>query len=138
MKKRMIFILSVISLILTFIFAQMLSIYHFGSIPTLLSSIYLISIFSVLEYLFVSGSYIIGKLIKKEKIKANDIIGLILLFLALLLLLMFLIIINIDWLNWYVCSSPFYLSAVVRGMEFLLPSIIFIIIGVSLLKKKSK
>lgn len=61
MKKRTIIILSIIILVLTFIFAEIFSIYHFGNVPTLLKSLYLISIF---EYLSISIIYIVRKLIK--------------------------------------------------------------------------
>ena len=60
----------------------------------------------------------------------------ILLFIAVLLILLFLIIVDIDYLNWYLYSSPFYLNVIVRGLEFLLPSIILTIIGILLMKNK--
>lgn len=61
MKKRTIIILSISILVLTFMFAEIFSIYHFGNVPTLLTSLYLISIF---EYLSISITYIVRKLIK--------------------------------------------------------------------------
>lgn len=139
MKKRTIIILSIITLILTFIFAEIFSIYHFGSIPTLLTSLYLMSIyiiFAIFEYLLVCITYIIRKLIKKEKIGIKKIIGLILLFIALLLVLLFLVVVNADYLNWYMYSSPFYLNVIVRSVEFLLPSLILIVVSIIFLKKK--
>ena len=66
MKKGTIIILSIITLVLTFIFAEIFSIYHFGSAPTLLTSLYIISIFAIFEYLSISITYIVRKLIKKE------------------------------------------------------------------------
>ena len=117
MKKRTIIILSIIILVLTFIFAEIFSIYHFGNVPTLLTSLYLISIFAIFEYLSISITYIARKLIKKEKLEIKKIIGLILLFVALLLIL-------------------FYLNIIVRSVEFLLPSIILIVIGINLIKRK--
>ena len=102
MKKRTIIILSIITLILTFIFAEIFSIYHFGNVPTLLTSLNLISIyviFAIFEYLLISITYVIRKLIKKEKIGIKKIIGLILLFVALLLVLLFLIVVNVDYLH---------------------------------------
>lgn len=78
MKKRTIIILSIIILVLTFIFAEIFSIYHFGNVPTLLTSLYLISIFAIFEYLSISITYIARKLIKKEKLETKKIIGLIL------------------------------------------------------------
>ena len=80
MKKGTIIILSIITLVLTFIFAEIFSIYHFGSAPTLLTSLYIISIFAIFEYLSISITYIVRKLIKKEKLETKKIIGLILLF----------------------------------------------------------
>ena len=50
MKKRNILIGTIISFVLTFILAELFSIYHFGSIPTLLTLFYLIAIFSIFEY----------------------------------------------------------------------------------------
>lgn len=137
MRKRTILIISFITLILTFAFAEIFSIYHFGSVPTLLTTLYLIIIFSVFEYLFISITYVIRKLIKKEKIQRTKIIGLILLFIALLLILWFVVVINVEWLNWYLhYSTPFYLNVIVKSIVYLLPSIILIIVSVLLLKKK--
>ena len=138
MKKGTILILSIIALVLTFIFAKIFSIYHFGSVPTLLTSLYLISIFSIFEYLSISITYVIIKIIKKEKIGIKKIIGLILLFVALLLLLIYLIVLNVDYLHWYMSSAPFYLNVIVRSIEFLLPSIILIVIGILLIRNKKK
>ena len=136
MKKVTIIILSISVLILTFILAEIFSIYHIGSVPTLLTSLYLIFIFAILEYLSISITYIIRKMIKKEKLDLKKIISLVLLFVALLLVLLFLIVINVDYLHWYMYSSPFYLNVIVRSVEFLLPSIVLIVIGILLMKKK--
>lgn len=136
MKKRTIIILSIIILVLTFIFAEILSIYHFGNVPTLLTSLYLISIFSIFEYLSISITYIVRKLIKKEKLEIKKIIGLILLLVALLLILLYLVVLDIDYLHWYINSASFYLNVIVRSIEFLLPSIILIVIGINLIKRK--
>ena len=124
MKKRTIIILSIITLILTFIFAEIFSIYHFGNVPTLLTSLNLISIyviFAIFEYLLITITYVIRKLIKKEKIQRTKIIGLILLFVALLLIFWYVVVINVDWLNWYEhYSTPFYLNVIVKLMMYLL------------------
>ena len=137
MKKVTIIILSIITLILTFGFAEIFSIYHFGSVPTLLTTLYLIIIFSIFEYLLISITYVIRKLIKKEKIEIKKIIGLILLFFALLLILLFLVVTNADWLDWYAhYSTPFYLNVLVRIIEFLVPSTLLIVISILLMKKK--
>ena len=137
MKIRLV-IISIISLILTFVFAELLRLYHFGSIPTLLTSLYLISMFAIIEYLFISITYIIKKIVKKQKIGVKKIIGLFLLFIALLFILSFLIVVDIDWLNWYVYSSPFYINVIIRSVEFLLPAIILIVISIVLMKKGNK
>jgi len=139
MKKRTIIILSIITLILTFIFAEIFSIYHFGNVPTLLTSLNLISIyviFAIFEYLLITITYVIRKLIKKEKIEIKKIIGLILLFVALLLILLYLVVLNVDYLHWYMSSAPFYLNIIVRSVEFLIPSLILIVVSIILLKKK--
>lgn len=138
MKKGTIIILSIITLVLTFIFAEIFSIYHFGSAPTLLTSLYIISIFAIFEYLSISITYIVRKLIKKEKLETKKIIVLILLFVALLLALLYLVVLDVDYLHWYMNSSPFYLNVIVRSVEFLLPSIVLIIIGIFLMKRKKK
>lgn len=136
MKKSLILILSIATLILTFIFAEIFSIYHFGSVPTLLTTLYLISIFSIFEYLSISLTYVIRKIIKKEKIGLKKISGLILLFIALLLVLIFLIVLDFDYLNWYEYSSPFYLNVIYRSIEFLVPSIALTVFGILLIKNK--
>lgn len=136
MKKSLILLLSILALLLTFTIADLFSIYHFGSTPTLLTTLYLISIFTIFEYLLIFITYIIRKLIKKKKLEIKKIIGLILLFIALLLVLLFLIVGDIDYLNWYEYSSPFYLNVIARSVEFLLPSIIIVVIGVLLIKRK--
>lgn len=138
MEKRTIIILSIIILVITFIFAEIFSIYHFGSVPTLLTTLYLISIFAIFEYLSISITYIVRKLIKKEKLETKKIIGLILLFVALLLVLLYLFVLDIDYLHWYMNSVPFYLNVIVRSVEFLLPSIVLIVIGIFLMKRKKK
>ena len=129
-------ILNFVSLILTFIFADVLSIYSFGSIPTLLTILYLLSIFLILDYVLITGSYILKKLITKEKILIKEIIGLILIFITLILILLFLVVVNVDYLHWYMYSSPFYLNVIIRSVEFLLPSLILIGISIFLFRKK--
>ena len=136
MKSRVIIIISIISLIFTFVLAELFSVYHFGSVPTLLTSLYLISIFAIMEYLFISITYMVKKISKKQKIGVKKIIGLLLLFIALLLILLFFIVVDIDWLNWYLYSSPFYINVIMRSIEMLLPSIILIGISILLIKNK--
>lgn len=136
MKSRVIIIISIISLIFTFVLAELFSVYQFGSVPTLLTSLYLISIFAIMEYLFISITYIVKKISKKQKIGVKKIIGLLLLFIALLLIVLFLIVVDIDWLNWYLYSSPFYINVIMRSIEMLLPSIILIGISILLIKNK--
>ena len=138
MKKGTILIISIITLILTFVFAEMFSVYHLGSLPTVLTSLYLILIFVILEYLAISMTYIVRRLIKKEKLEIKKIVGLILLFIALLLILLYLVVLGIDYLNWYMNSAPFYLNVIVRSVEFLLPAIVLILISILLIKNKNK
>lgn len=75
---------------------------------------------------------------KKTKLSIKEIIGRILLFVALLLVLIFLVVLHIDWLQWYAYSSPFYLDVIYRSVEFLIPSIILIVISIVLLGKQTK
>ena len=139
MKKIFILIGTVIiSLMMTFISAEIFSLYHFGSVPTLLTILYLIAIFSIFEYILLTFIYIFKNIINKQKISVKEVIGRILIFIALILMLTFIIVLDIDWLNWYLYSSPFYIDVIVRCIEFLLPSILFIIISVKLLKSQKK
>lgn len=139
MKKTLTIIgITILSLVLTFFFTEIMSIYRFGTIPTLLTTLYLISIFSIIEYLLVSIYYIVKKLIKKEKLNKKIIISLVLLFISLLLILGYVLILDIDYLHWYMYSSPFYLNVIVRSLEFLLPAIILIIISIILIKKSKR
>ena len=136
MKKIGILVGTIISIIITFIFAEIFSLYHFGDVPTLLTTIYLISIFSIFEYILQAGIYIASKKLKKDKLGSKKIIGLILLSIALIMILGFIVILNVDWLNWYQYSSPFYINVIIRSIEILLPAAIIISISVWLLRKK--
>ena len=127
---------SIISIIITLFLGEILSIYSFGSVPTLLTFLYLISMFSIINYLIIVGTYIVKKIIKKEKISLKKIIGLILLFISLVLVLYYIIVLNIDYLNWYVNSAPFYFNVIFRSIDYLIPSIIMFIIGIKLINKK--
>ena len=126
----------ILSIIITFVFAEILSLYHFGSVPTLLTLLYLISLFSIFSYLLLGGCYIVSGKINKKKIGIRRIIGFILLFISLVMILSYLVIVNVDYLNWYMYSSPFYINVIVRSVEFLVPAIILIIISILLFKKK--
>lgn len=139
MKKTLTIIgITILSLVLTFFFTEIMSIYHFGTLPTLLTTLYLISMFSIIEYLLLSIYYIVKKLIKKEKLNKKIIISLVLIFISLLLILGYVLILDIDYLHWYMYSSPFYLNVIVRSLEFLLPAIILIIISIILIKKSKQ
>ena len=127
---------SIISIIITLFLGEILSIYSFGSVPTLLTTLYLISMFSIINYLIIVGTYIVKKIIKKEKISLKKIIGLILLFVSLVLVLYYIIVLDIDYLNWYVNSAPFYFNVIFRSIDYLIPSIIMFIIGIKLINKK--
>lgn len=135
MKKTKILIGSIISLLLTFILAELFSIYHFGDIPTLLTLFYLIAIFSIFEYIVLTFIYIINKLKNKEKISGKEIFGRILIFISILLVLFLGIVLQFDWLNWYAYSAPFYINIIVKMIKYLLPSILLLVIGIKLIKK---
>ncbi len=138
MKKILTILVTIIlSLIMTFFIAEIFSLYHFGNISTFTTFTYLLFIFCFITYVLLSLIYIINKKRKKEKIGIKKIISLILFFISLILILGFIIILNLDWITYYSnCnSSPFYVFILVRGIEFLLPAIIFIIIAI-LLKYK--
>ena len=136
MKKKSIILCLIIALIITFVFAEIFSLYHFGSVPTLLTLLYLISLFSIFSYLLLGGCYIVNSKINKKKIGIRRTIGFILLFISLAMILSYLVIVNVDYLNWYMYSSPFYINVIVRSVEFLVPAIILIIISILLFKKK--
>ena len=136
MKKRTILLLSIISVILTFVIADIFSVYSFGTVPTVLTTLYLICLFSIIEYIFISSGYIFNKIYNKEKIFIKNIIGIILLFVALILIFLYLIVVNVDYLHWYMYSSPFYINVIVRSVEFLLPSLILVGISIFLFRKK--
>lgn len=140
MKK--IFVLvsaTILSLIITFVYAEIFSLYHFGDSPTIYTLSYLISLFGILEYILLSLIYVIKKKLNKEKIGIKKAISLVLFFVSLMMILWCIILIDIDWLNYYsrFNSSPFYVFVIVRCLEFLLPSIILIIISIFLIKNKS-
>ncbi len=137
MKKTLPIIGTIIlSLIITFFVAAIFNLYSIGTTPTLLTSLYLIAIFCIFEYLSLTTIYIIKKLIKKEKISLRKILTLVLLFISLVLILGYIVILDMDYLHWYIYSSPFYLNVIVRSIEFLLPAIILIIVSIILIKKQ--
>lgn len=141
MKKILTIIGTIIlSLTITFIFAETFSLYHFGTIPTFTTFTYLLFIFCFITYILLSLIYIISKKIKTEKIGIKKIISLVLFFVSLLLILGFIVILNLDWITYYsnYPSAPFYVYIIVRSLEFLLPSIILIIVGIVLLLKNKK
>lgn len=138
MKKSLILLLSIIALLFTFILSNLFSIYRLGSTPTLLTSLYLINIFVIFDYLLIFTTYIIKKLVRKEKLDINRIMAYILLLVSLSLILSFVIITYIDYLTRYEPTKPFYWNVIKRIIEFLLPSIITFIISVILLKRKKE
>lgn len=138
MKKIDILIDTIVSIILTFVLAEIFSLYHFGDKPTLLTSMYLISLFTMIEYSLLSLIYIIRKIMSKEKITIKEIVARVLLYGGLIFFILgYIISINIDWLNQYSSSSPFYVHVLIDSLEFLLPAITLIIISVVLSKKKN-
>ncbi len=128
----------VLSLILTFTISNIFSLYNLNDKLTFTALTYLLFIFCFITYILLSIVYIISKKIKKEKIGIKKILSILLLFISLILILGFIVVLNIDWLNYYSIanSSPFYVFILVRGLEFLLPSIILIVVSVILLLKK--
>ena len=139
MKKVLIILGTVIlSLMVTLVFAKSFSLYDFTTLPTFTTFTYLFFIFSFLVYVLLSFIYIISKKRKKEKIGIKKILSLIIFFISLLLILGFIVVLNLDWVTYYssYSSAPFYTYVIVRGLEFLLPSMILIIIGIILLVKK--
>ena len=89
-----------------------------------------------LKFIVVSKG--IRDYMKKEKLGVKKIIGLILVFIAVMLVLLYGIVLEADYLNWYAFSSPFYLNVIYRSVEFLLPAVILIVVGVVLIKNKKK
>lgn len=136
MKKKSIILCLIIALIITFVFAEVFSLYHFGSVPTLLTLLYLISLFSIFSYLLLGGCYIVSSKINKKKLGIRKIIGFILLFISLAMILSYLVVVDVDYLNWYMYSSPFYINVIVRSVEFLVPAFIFIVVSIFLLRRK--
>ena len=132
MKKKLIIILSIMSFILTLIIGFILSLLKFN----IFNYLYLLLIFSIFEYISLVLYYGFSKIKNKEKIKLKKIFGLGLIFLCLLLFLLCVIALDIDYLNWYMYSSPFYLNIIVRCVEFGLLGIISLIIGIILIKKE--
>lgn len=127
----------IVSLILTFVLAELLSLYHFGTLPTVLTIIYLISLFCIFEYLILLANFIVNKKKKHQTISHRNIFSMILFFLSLLLVLYFIFTTNIDWLNYYSRgdSAPFYLIIIVNGIKILIPSVISFILGIFISKK---
>ena len=130
----------IVSLIITFLLAETFSLYHFGDIPTITTFIYLIILFSIIIYILSSLIYIISKKMKKEKIGIKKIISILLFFMSLILILGFVVTLNVDWLNYYSRyeANPFYVYILQRGLEFLLPAVVLIVVGILLLRKDDK
>ena len=138
MKKRIILTVSILALICMFVFSEIFSIYYFGSIPTLFTILYLITIFFIFEYLFLTITYVIGCCLKKQKIGFKKILGWACLLFAFMLTLLFVVVVNVDWIHQYMYSSPFYLNVISRCIEFIVPAGIFGTVGILLMKKKNK
>lgn len=129
---------TIVSLILTFVLAELLSLYHFGTVPTTLTIIYLVSLFCIFEYLILAVKFIINKKKDHQTISHKNIFSMILFLLSLLLVLYFIFATNIDWLNYYSRgdSAPFYLTIIANGIKILMPSIISFLLGIFVSKKK--
>lgn len=129
---------TIVSLILTFVLAELLSLYHFGTVPTILTIIYLVSLFCIFEYLILTVKFIINKKKNHQTISYKNIFSMILFFISLLLVLYFIFATNIDWLNYYSKgdSAPFYLTIITNGIKILIPSVISFVLGIFISKKK--
>lgn len=129
---------TIVSLILTFVLAEVLSLYHFGTVPTILTIIYLVSLFCIFEYLILTVKFIINKKKNHQTISHKNIFSMILFFISLLLVLYFIFATNIDWLNYYSKgdSAPFYLTIITNGIKILIPSVISFVLGIFISKKK--
>lgn len=129
---------TIVSLILTFVLAELLSLYHFGTVPTILTIIYLVSLFCIVEYLILTVKFIINKKKNHQTISHKNIFSMILFFISLLLVLYFIFATNIDWLNYYSKgdSAPFYLTIITNGIKILIPSVISFVLGIFISKKK--
>lgn len=128
----------IVSLILIFVLAESLSLYHFGTVPTTLTIIYLVSLFCIFEYLILAVKFIVNKKKNHQTISHKNIFSMILFLLSLLLVLYFIFATNIDWLNYYSRgdSAPFYLTIIANGIKILIPSIISFLLGIFVSKKK--
>ena len=137
-KSFVIFSTCVFNIILTFLLANFLSIYHFGSVPTLLTLIYLLSIFSIFEYIMLSIVYIVSKKLKKEKIGYKKIIKIVFYFIFLLSILCFIFATEIDWINYHSngYSAPFHLYVIENAITILIPPILLIVICAFLFRRK--
>lgn len=129
---------TIVSLILTFVLAELLSLYHFGTVPTILTIIYLVSLFCIFEYLILTVKFIINKKKNHQTISHKNIFSMVLFFISLLLVLYFIFATNIDWLNYYSKgdSAPFYLTIITNGIKILIPSVISFVLGIFISKKK--
>lgn len=129
---------TIVSLILTFVLAELLSLYHFGTVPTTLTIIYLVSLFCIFEYLILAVKFIINKQKNHQTTSHKNIFSMILFFLSLLLVLYFIFATNIDWLNYYSRGdyAPFYLTIITNGIKILMPSVISFVLGIFVSKKK--
>ena len=126
----------IVSLILTFILAELLSLYHFGTVPTPLTIVYLVSLFCIFTYLIFSADFIINKKKNHQPISHKNIFSMILFFLSLLLVLYFILATNIDWLNYSRGNSaPFYLTIITNAIKVLIPSAILFVSGICISKK---
>ena len=128
----------IVSLILTFVLTELLSLYHFGTVPTTLTIIYLVSLFCIFEYLILAVKFIFNKKKNHQTISHKNIFSMILFFLSLLLVLYFIFATNIGWLNYYSKgdSAPFYLTIITNGIKILMPSVISFVLGIFISKKK--
>lgn len=134
MKKKFIILCFVIAFLFTLLFSYVFGIYSFNSSITMRTFLYMVSIFSVLSYINIALYYLISKKIKKEKISLLKVTSMVLFLIAILLVIFLIIGLEIDYLNWYSNSSPFYIHVILRSIEYLAPAIFMVVIGIFLIK----
>lgn len=134
MKKKFIILCFVIAFLFTLLFSYVFSIYSFNSSINIRTLFYMGSIFSVLSYVNIALYYLISKKIKKEKISLLKVTSMVLFLIAILLVIFLIIGLEIDYLNWYSNSSPFYIHVILRSIEYLVPAIFMVFIGIFLIK----
>ncbi len=134
MKKKFIILCLVIAFLFTLLFSYVFSIFSFNSFITIRTLLYMVSIFSILSYINIAIYYLVSKKIKKEKISLLKITSMVLFLIAILIVIFLIIGLEIDYLNWYSNSSPFYIHMILKSIEYLVPAIFMVVVGIFLIK----